>query len=436
MDNKFWKQNKALIFLIAVIAVLICVIASLFFRTNIFVKAIRSIASILTPFIYGFVIAYLLRPMSLKIQAFLSRMLSFIGKNRGKKGNEKDKSSKNVSSKSSGKVDESQQKSSGCLKIVSIALSLILMFAAIVCLLLLILPQLITSISNIIAGLPGAIEQFQEWLAGLETGETTHEIVNYTNEIVTTVSEKLQSYLQSSLMPALQTFMSTLTSSFMGIFNVLKDFGLGCIISIYFLSGWEKFGMQGKMIVYSIFPQRVADWIRDEVHYVDKMFSGFIIGKIVDSVIIGLICFAFTKAFGFPYALLVSLLVGVTNVIPFFGPYLGSIPSVLLILTEDTGKALIFLIFIIILQQVDGNVIGPKILGDKLGLSSFWILFSILFFGALWGLVGMLIGAPVFAVVYDLIRRYVFAGLRYRNRTDLKDQYEEKYGGGQDETTR
>ena len=413
----------------AVIAILICVIASLFFRTNIFVKAIRSVASILTPFIYGFVIAYLLRPLSLKIEGFLSGICGFIEKKR-----RKNRTGKRARGKRSRVKDTKEQNTGGTLRMVSIILSILLMFAAIVCLLLLILPQLITSISSIISAMPGAIKTFQEWLAGLEVGEPGHELVTYANEIVTTVSERVQSYLQSSLMPALQTFMSKLTSSFMGIVDVLKNFGLGCIISIYFLSGWEKFGMQAKMIVYSIFPQKAADWIRDETHYVDKMFSGFIIGKIVDSAIIGVICFIFTKPFGFPYALLVSLIVGVTNVIPFFGPYLGAIPSVLLILTEDTFKALIFLIFIIILQQVDGNVIGPKILGDKLGLSSFWILFSILFFGALWGLVGMLIGAPVFAVIYDLIRRYVFVGLKARNRTDLKDQYCQRYGGGENET--
>ena len=157
------------------------------------------------------------------------------------------------------------------------------------------------------------------------------------------------------------------------------------------------------------------------------MFSGFIIGKLLDSFIVGVLCFVISIICRFPYAALVSVIVGVTNLIPFFGPYIGIVPSVILILTESPLKAVIFLVVVLILEQIDGNVIGPKILGNKLGINSFWILFSILFFGGLWGLAGMLAGAPIFAVLYDLIRRSVYTGLDRHGQEDMKNSYKEQF---------
>ena len=157
------------------------------------------------------------------------------------------------------------------------------------------------------------------------------------------------------------------------------------------------------------------------------MFIGFITGKLLDSAIMGGICFVFCWAVGMPYTVLVSVIVGVTNMIPFFGPYLGAIPSAILILTESPYKCVLFLVFIIILQQIDGNVIGPHILGDKLGLSGFWVLFAILFFGSLWGLVGILIGVPLFAVIYDLAQKLIALCLQKRRQTKLLEDYREQF---------
>ena len=184
---------------------------------------------------------------------------------------------------------------------------------------------------------------------------------------------------------------------------------------------------QAKLIVYAVFPESAAEWIRKEVHFTDRMFSGFIIGKLVDSLIIGLICFVFMMLFSMPYAMLISVIVGVTNIIPFFGPYLGAIPSLVLILTVSPVKCLIFLAFIILLQQFDGNILGPAILGDRLGLSGFWILFSIMIFSSLWGIVGMLIGVPLFAVIYDIIRSLIRWLLNYREQDSLMKEYENRY---------
>lgn len=150
---------------------------------------------------------------------------------------------------------------------------------------------------------------------------------------------------------------------------------------------------------------------------------GLLLGKIVDSTIIGVICFLFMSIFQFPYALLVSLIVGVTNVIPVFGPYIGAVPSVLLILIVKPVQAIYFAIWIIVLQQLDGNVIGPAILGESTGLSAFWVLFAILLFGGLWGILGMLVGVPLFALIYQIISDIVNARLERRKMSTITDHY-------------
>ena len=165
----------------------------------------------------------------------------------------------------------------------------------------------------------------------------------------------------------------------------------------------------------------------EEVAIVDRMFGGFIDGKLVDSAIIGVLCYIGCSILKFPNALLVSAIVGVTNVIPFFGPFLGAIPATILILFENPIKALWFVLFVFVLQQLDGNVIGPKILGDHTGVSSFWVLFSILLFGGLWGLVGMIIAVPLFAVIYDIVKKLVARGLKRNGCEGLLEDYTREF---------
>ena len=399
MDKEFFrKYGTALILLILTVAIS-CIIILFFFKTTIFTRAFSRVYNIVLPFLYGFVIAYLLRPMCVFFERILLRVFP------AKEGS----------------------KGAGMIRMICIILSLVILLIIIILLGIAVLPQLIASIGSIINRLPRALSQFQEWLKGLDNGDMSHEIVSAVQQAVVTLTERLQNFLRDDLLPTLQSSLNSLTSSFMDLFTFIKNFGIGCIISVYLLSSWEKFNAQGKMLVYSLFPGSIADWIRDELHFTNRMFSGFIVGKLIDSAIIGIICFIFCSFAKTPYTMLVSVIVGLTNIIPFFGPYLGMIPSTLLILTVNPTKALIFLIFILLLQQVDGNILGPLILGDRLGISSFWILFSILFFGSIWGLLGMVIGAPVFAVLYDLIQRAIARGLRHRNRTDLMEEYQAKY---------
>ena len=393
------RDRKNLLLTVGMTTAVICIVVLFFFRTSVFVKILSGIVMLIMPFIYGIVIAYLLRPICLFFEKLFSKC--FDRKKTGKRN--------------------------GLFRICSIMLSLILMLVFLTLLVLAVLPELINSISGLLSQLPSALDQFEIWIQSLDKGDISHEIVTSIETTLDTLSENLTSFLQTDLLPYLQTIVSDVTSSFMDILNIVKNFGLGCIISAYILGSWERFCMQIKLIVYAVFPKKAADWLREEVHYTDRMFSGFIHGKLLDSLIIGVCCFIFCTIARMPYTMLITIIIGVTNIIPFFGPYLGAIPSAILVLTESPSKCLIFVVFIIVLQQIDGNLLNPRILGNRLGLSSFWILFSILFFGSMWGFIGMLIGTPLFAVLYDLIRRLVVFLLKKRGQNSLEEEYRKKY---------
>ena len=182
---------------------------------------------------------------------------------------------------------------------------------------------------------------------------------------------------------------------------------IGVIVSVYILFGKETFINQSKKATYAIFPTERANLLIHIAVKTNEIFGGFIIGKIIDSIIIGILCFIGTSLLNMPYAMLVSVIVGMTNVIPFFGPYIGAIPSAVLIALADPMKGVYFLIFILLLQQFDGNILGPKILGNSTGLSAFWVIVSILLGGGLFGILGMLFGVPAFAVIYYIVKLFL-----------------------------
>ena len=182
---------------------------------------------------------------------------------------------------------------------------------------------------------------------------------------------------------------------------------LGCIVAIYVLYSKEKFSGQSKKVMFALFPKRFTIRFLDIVSQTDRMFSNFIFGKFLDSLIVGVLCFIGMTILQIPYAMLIAVIITVFNLIPFFGPIIGAVPSALLILLVDPLKALWFIILIVVLQQLDGNVLGPMILGNQTGLSGFWVTFAIITFGGLFGFFGMIIGVPTFAVIYSLIRLFI-----------------------------
>ena len=195
------------------------------------------------------------------------------------------------------------------------------------------------------------------------------------------------------------------------------------MVAIYLLMSKETFIGQGKKVVYAVFPSKIGNYITRTLRVSNEIFGGFISGKILDSAIIGVLCYVGLLALKMPYSMLVAVIVGVTNVIPFFGPYIGAVPSFVLIALAEPVKGLYFLVFILVLQQLDGNFIGPKILGDSTGLSPFWVVFAILVGGGLFGFMGMLLGVPTFAVIYYLIRELVAYILRKRELPEATVDY-------------
>jgi predicted PurR-regulated permease PerM len=226
--------------------------------------------------------------------------------------------------------------------------------------------------------------------------------------------KKLEEFLKTDLLPRLNTLMGGMGTSIKSIFGVLSNFALGVIISAYILGERRNFKRQLILILRAAFSERTANWILKEASFANQKFNGFLIGKIVDSTIIGVLCFIFLALTGMPYTILISIIVGVTNMIPVFGPFIGAIPCIFILLIIDPFKSLEFAIFILILQQIDGNIIGPYILGDAVGLPTLWVMFAIIAGGALFGISGMFVGVPVFSVLYDLTKERVQNNLAER----------------------
>ena len=357
---------------------------------------ITRIVKILMPFVYGGVIAYLLCPMCNLYSGFFQRVLP--------------------------------QKVKKLAEPLAMTLSLLCGGLIVYALIIMIAPQLYRSIVSIWKMLPGEVEALFNWAqATYGESEIMQGILNYAIASYDTLYSKIDSWATGTLVPYITNIVSGVGLGVWKVLTFLKDFLIGIIAALYLLANRKKFARQGTMMIRSAMPKRWADLVLEEIRFVDKMFGGFIEGKLVDSAIIGVLCYIGCVIFKFPNALLISAIVGVTNVIPFFGPFLGAIPAILLILIESPIKALWFGVFVLGLQQLDGNVIGPKILGDATGVSSFWVLFSILLFGGLWGLVGMIVAVPLFAVIYNIVRRLVFRGLRKQGCEEVLAEYEKEH---------
>lgn len=307
-------------------------------------------------------------------------------------------------------IDIKKPKTKKHIRAVSVLLTILLIGIVIYEFFAIVIPQLILSIQNIITQFPNYINNLILLTERLLADNP--EVETYIEGLLATYSKDLDAFLEQNALPTLNTFIRSASMSLLSALKSLYNLIIGLIISLYVLSGKEKFASQAKKICYALFERHRANQIIRAFRFANKTFIGFLGGKIVDSAIIGVLCFAGTSVLKMPYPVLISVIVGVTNIIPFFGPYIGAIPSALLILMTEPRKCIPFIIFILVLQQLDGNVIGPKILGESTGLSGFWVIFSITLFGGLWGIAGMVVGVPLFAVFY--------AGVNYMINKFLK----------------
>ena len=363
------------------------------FKIEVVGHYLRAAANTLMPFIIGCVMAYLIYPISQGITLYLDKLTG-------------DRVKKLTLS-------------------IGIFGGLIIFGIAIYLLLWMLLPQLVDSITSIIVGMPGMVESLSEWITALL--KDNPQLQEAANVALESSSLELQNWLTQTLIPKAQEVITTLSASVISTFWFLFDFFIGIIVCVYVLNSTDKLKRQAKMIVSAIAPKKYVDTIFEITYEMDQCFGGFIRGKLLDSLIIGILCFICVSIMNMPYPVLISTIVGVTNIIPFFGPFIGAIPSTILILTVNPIQALYFLIFVFILQQFDGNILGPTILGQSTGIGSIWVLFSILIFGDLFGFVGMIIGVPTFAVIYYLISKYVFKKLKEREMDVVVEDYRSRY---------
>ncbi|NLL76747.1 MAG: AI-2E family transporter [Clostridiales bacterium] len=287
----------------------------------------------------------------------------------------------------------------------SILITMIIVIAVLYGFFAMVIPHLIRSIQSITFQFPFYINNLTVWITKLLADNP--DIEKIVMDLFDQYSEEINNYLNHNLIPQMNELLKSLSLSFLGFIMQLWNLIIGFVISIYILGSKELFAGQAKKISYALFDTKTANALIADVRFTHRTFSGYIVGKIIDSVMVGFVCFAGTTLIGAPYAVLISVIVGITNIIPFFGPYLGAIPSALLILMVDPLKCLYFIIFILILQQIDGNILEPKILGDSTGLPGFWVIFSITLFGGIFGILGMIAGVPIFAVIYAAIRSLI-----------------------------
>ena len=295
-------------------------------------------------------------------------------------------------------------------RVLSTTFSTCVLLALIVLFAYFIIPQLVFNVPPLIQSLPSMVTDFSrqvsEYLAA--HGQSTEIITSFSDKIATAFNQ----WLQADPLSALMDLAGRVATAARGVLNFI----IGIIVMVYLLMSRDQFIGQGKKLLFALCKKRATcDVILKHLRAINQIFSGFVSGKLLDSLIIGIICGICLSLLQMPYAMLISIIVGITNIIPVFGPFFGAIPSAFILLLTDPGKCLIFILFIIILQQVDGNIIGPKILGDSTGLSAFWVLFSLLLFNHLMGFWGMLLGVPLFASFYYLLREFVNSRLRQRD---------------------
>ena len=366
--------------------------------------AFAKIIGILTPVLYGMIMAYLMAPIYNRVYRYV---VCSAERRKGK-----------------------QRSAKGIAKLCATLTAVVVLCAVAVGIALMMLPELYKSIMNVVVSLPENIERMTAWVNEVLTGESA-----YQNEILALYDNLInfgEAFVNNTLKPNLAQIIGQTYTGVMSVAKWFYDIIIGLIVMIYLLNIKETLLPQCKKLIFTVFPKRWAELLIEELQYINTVFGGFIIGKIVDSLIIGILCFVCLNLLGavgiirMPYVLLVSVIIGVTNVIPFFGPFIGAVPATILIALYSPLDGLKFILFVFLLQQFDGNFLGPKILGDKTGISSFWVLFSILLFGGLFGFVGMIIAVPTWAVAMNLVSRISSVVLKKKGLPDELDAYRKK----------
>ena len=367
-DKRYFKWG-----LTALVVIFISILLVVIF-TNLpgFFALLRSIGKILSPLIAGVVIAFLLNPLVVFVDNRLGPLLA----------------------KKMKKAQTAKTISRVCGIIASLIVGSLLVYAFFAML----LPQLYESVTNIVDNAGDYFNSIERWITNIL--EDNPEIQGYVDKGLEQLRAFIENWVTTTFLSDMSKLVTTVSTSVFAVIKSLTNFIIGLVASIYMLWSKDTFRAQTKKIMVAALRPSAADKLLSLGRSAYRIFNGFIIGKLIDSVIIGILCYIVCAALKMPFTALVATIVGVTNVIPFFGPIIGAVPSAFLILLVDPLKAFYFVIAVIVIQQLDGNVIGPKILGNTIGISGFWVLASITIAAGIFGFAGMLLGVPVFALLY------------------------------------
>lgn len=373
-----------------VCTVTVClVIFFLMFRATELKAFFSKLANVLQPVIIGAIIAYLINP----IVNFLDKLLNKLFL----------------------RVKVTSKHAQGLALWLSVFLGMAVFLFLVYFLISLILPELYKNIQNFVSNFRSYVTIITTWFSEWDFLKENPALYDNLSTTLNKMLDSIGDWLSTSLLTSLSGILSGLTFRIIGIFNVVLDVVVGLIVSVYILSSKRKYTAKAKRFAYVVFKPHTGNTILKMASRCNRIFSGFISGKLLDSLIIGVMCFIGLSIFKTPYALLVSVIVGITNIIPFFGPFIGAIPSAILILLADPTNlkpTIIFVIFIICLQQFDGNILGPKILGDSTGISPLMVVVSITIGGGFFGFMGMFLGVPTFAVISYLFRCFIHYRLK------------------------
>ena len=373
-----FRKNGPTMFMVILTVAIILIIFFMILRFDGLSSGIGKAARTLQGVFFGFVIAYLINPI---MKFFERRMLRFHKKRKGKS------------------PDFPLRKR---IRAVSSLIAIAILIAVVAGLIVLVVPYLIEAVRDLITNLNAESEYLLNLLLKLE--EFNPQLAAWVENLMDNAADYLLAWIEEK-MSSQGELIETITSSIYSVLVVFVNLIIGLVVAFYILMRKETFKGLVKKIVYAIFKPRAGNLVMDVLRKTDDVFGGFFVGDIIDSVIVGIVTFVAMLIIGLPYAALIALIVGVTNLIPMFGPYIGGIPSAILIFLVSPIQALYFIILIVVIQQIDGNILKPRILGDSIGLNAFWIIVAVLLFGGLFGITGFLVGVPIFAVIYYIIKR-------------------------------
>lgn len=399
MKRLLENKHARLMFMIFIVGALLIIFNQIVGNYESFSEGVGTIKTIISPFIYGFVMAYLLSPIYNATVRGLYKLL--------------------------GKYFKNKQRLFSFCKLVASVVAVVCLIGAVAGLIALIVPQVIESLTGILKSLPQRLTQLSALFNDITSKMDNKRLAMKMSEIYAQAQTNLIELAQTKLLPGMGTLVGQVSTQVLLTLKTMMNVMIGVMACVYMLNSKEHFQGQFKKVILATLPKEKAEAVFDFAKFTNRTFGGFINGKIIDSIIIGIICFILMEIFGFPYPILVSAIIGITNVIPFFGPFIGAIPAAIIILLVSPIHALYFLVLIFVLQQVDGNIIGPTILGNTTGIASFWVLFSIVIGGGLFGFIGMVLGVPVFAIIYYYFSRSINKRLEAKGLEFRTDSYED-----------